>query len=64
MTMAKIRFEHARKEFLVRGKDGGPAQSFTALDDVTLDVRAGEFLALVPGRAAAASRPCWICSAD
>jgi len=47
MTMAKIRFEHVRKEFLVRGKDGGPAQSFTALDDITLDVRAGEFLALV-----------------
>lgn len=45
--MAKIRFEHVRKEFLVRGKDGGPAQSFTALDDITLDVRAGEFLALV-----------------
>jgi NitT/TauT family transport system ATP-binding protein len=47
MTIAKIRFEHVRKEFLVRGKGGGPAQSFTALDDITLDVRAGEFLALV-----------------
>ena len=47
MTIAKIRFEHVRKEFLVRGKDGGPAQSFTALEDITLDVRAGEFLALV-----------------
>ena len=47
MTMAKIRFEHVRKEFLVRGKDGGPAERFTALDDITLDVRAGEFLALV-----------------
>lgn len=47
MTTSKIRFEHVRKEFLVRGKDGRPAQGFTALDDITLDARAGEFLALV-----------------
>src|SRR5437588_3718745 len=47
MTTAKIRFEHVRKEFLVRGPDGGPAQRFTALEDITLDVRPGEFLALV-----------------
>ncbi|MCK1525174.1 ABC transporter ATP-binding protein [Bradyrhizobium sp. 17] len=47
MTTTKIRFEHVRKDFLVRGKDGGPAQRFTALDDITLDVRPGEFLALV-----------------
>ncbi|MFK4384656.1 ABC transporter ATP-binding protein [Bradyrhizobium sp. USDA 223] len=47
MTIAKIRFEHVRKDFLVRGKDGGSAQRFTALDDITLDVRTGEFLALV-----------------
>lgn len=47
MTKAKIRFEHVRKEFTVRGTGGGPAQRFTALDDITLDVRTGEFLALV-----------------
>ena len=47
MTTAKIRFEHVRKEFLVRGLDGRPAQRFTALEDITLDVRPGEFLALV-----------------
>lgn len=47
MTTTKIRFEHVRKDFVVRGKDGGPAQRFTALDDITLDVRPGEFLALV-----------------
>ncbi|TFV70241.1 ABC transporter ATP-binding protein [Bradyrhizobium frederickii] len=47
MTTSKIRFEHVRKEFLVRGKDGRPAQGLAALDDITLDVRAAEFLALV-----------------
>ena len=60
--MAKIRFEHVRKEFLVRGKDGGPAQSFTALDDITLDVEPASSWRS-SGRAAAASPPCSICSA-
>ena len=44
---AKIRFEQVRKEFPVRGKGAEPARRFTALADITLDVRAGEFLALV-----------------
>ncbi|MBO4223495.1 ABC transporter ATP-binding protein [Bradyrhizobium neotropicale] len=47
MSTAKIRFEQVRKEFLVRGGSGGPARRFIALEDVTLDVRPGEFLALV-----------------
>jgi NitT/TauT family transport system ATP-binding protein len=42
----KIRFEHVRKEFAVRDA-AGPAGRFTALEDVTLDVRTGEFLTLV-----------------
>src|SRR4051812_7016715 len=47
MSSVKIRFEQVRREFFVRGEDGGPGQRFTALEDITLDVRAGEFLALV-----------------
>ncbi|QOZ35881.1 ABC transporter ATP-binding protein [Bradyrhizobium sp. CCBAU 53421] len=46
-TPVKIRFEQVRKEFVARGEGGRPAGRFTALEDVTLDVRAGEFLALV-----------------
>ena len=44
---AKIRFEQVRKQFPVRGPGGGPARRFTALEDITLDVRPGEFLTLV-----------------
>jgi NitT/TauT family transport system ATP-binding protein len=47
MSAIKIRFEQVRKEFLVRGESGAPARCFTALEDITLDVRSGEFLALV-----------------
>ena len=47
MNAVKISFQQVRKEFPVRGAGGGPACHFTALDDVTLDVRSGEFLALV-----------------
>jgi NitT/TauT family transport system ATP-binding protein len=47
MTSVKIRFEHVRKEFVVRGDGGGPGRRFTALEDIALDVRSGEFLALV-----------------
>jgi NitT/TauT family transport system ATP-binding protein len=47
MSAVKIRFEQVRKEFAVRGENGGPARRFTALDDITLDVTSGEFLALV-----------------
>ncbi len=47
MSTAKIRFEHVSKEFTVRAEDGGPDKRFTALQDVTLDIRAGEFLVLV-----------------
>ncbi|MBR1217752.1 ABC transporter ATP-binding protein [Bradyrhizobium sp. U87765 SZCCT0131] len=47
MSVAKIRLEHVRKEFEVRGDNGGAARRFTALDDVSLDVQPGEFLALV-----------------
>ena len=47
MSAIKISFEHVRKEFSVRGENGGGLRRFTALEDITLDVRAGEFLALV-----------------
>jgi NitT/TauT family transport system ATP-binding protein len=47
MSAVKIRFEQVRKEFAIRGENGGPARRFTALDDITLDVLSGEFLALV-----------------
>ena len=47
MTSVKIRFEHVRKEFVVRGEGGGPGRGLTALEDITLDVRSGEFLTLV-----------------
>jgi NitT/TauT family transport system ATP-binding protein len=47
MSAIKISFEQVRKEFSLRGGGGGPSRRFTALEDITLDVRAGEFLALV-----------------
>jgi NitT/TauT family transport system ATP-binding protein len=47
MTSVKIAFQQVRKEFVVRGEGGGPSDRFTALEDITLDVRPGEFLALV-----------------
>jgi NitT/TauT family transport system ATP-binding protein len=47
MSAVKIRFEQVRKEFAIRGENGGPASRFTELDDITLDVKSGEFLALV-----------------
>jgi NitT/TauT family transport system ATP-binding protein len=47
MSAVKIRFEQVRKEFAIRGENGGPSRRFTALDDITLDVKSGEFLALV-----------------
>ncbi|WP_426420335.1 ABC transporter ATP-binding protein [Bradyrhizobium genosp. A] len=47
MTPVKISFEQVRKEFDVRGEGGRPAGRFTALQDITLDVRCGEFLVLV-----------------
>ena len=47
MSAVKIRFEQVRKEFETRGEGGRPAGRFTALEDITLDVRSGEFLALV-----------------
>ena len=47
MSTAKIRFENVSKEFTVRADDGGAAKRFTALHDVTLDVKPGEFLVLV-----------------
>ncbi|HLG82368.1 MAG TPA: ABC transporter ATP-binding protein [Bradyrhizobium sp.] len=47
MSAIKIGFEQVRKEFNVRAEGGGPARRFTALEDITLDVRVGEFLALV-----------------
>lgn len=47
MSTPKIRFEGVGKEFVVRSDDGGPAQRFIAVQDVTLDVKAGEFLVLV-----------------
>jgi NitT/TauT family transport system ATP-binding protein len=47
MTSVKIGFQQVRKEFVVHGEGGGPSDRFTALEDITLDVRPGEFLALV-----------------
>jgi NitT/TauT family transport system ATP-binding protein len=47
MTSIKISFQRVRKEFVVRGEGGGPTHRFIALEDITLDVRSGEFLALV-----------------
>ncbi|WOH83398.1 ABC transporter ATP-binding protein [Bradyrhizobium sp. BEA-2-5] len=47
MTSVKISFDKVRKEFVTRGEKGRPAGRFTALEDITLDVRTGEFLALV-----------------
>jgi NitT/TauT family transport system ATP-binding protein len=47
MSAIKISFEHVGKEFSVRGQNGGPSHRFTALEDITLEVRSGEFLALV-----------------
>ena len=47
MTSVKISFQQVRKEFVVRGEGGGLSDRFTALEDITLDVRPGEFLALV-----------------
>ena len=47
MTSVKISFQQVRKEFVVRGEGAGPVRHFTALEDITLDVRPGEFLALV-----------------
>ena len=47
MSPVKISFQQVRKEFPVRREGGGPARRFAALEDVTLDVCEGEFLALV-----------------
>src|SRR5262245_45628101 len=47
MSAVKVSFERVRKEFPVRSEGGGVAAPFTALEDITLDVRDGEFLALV-----------------
>ncbi|SFP77883.1 NitT/TauT family transport system ATP-binding protein [Bradyrhizobium sp. Ghvi] len=47
MSSVKISFEHVRKEFVTRGQGSGPADRFPALEDITLDVHTGEFLALV-----------------
>ena len=47
MSAIKISFQHVRKEFPVRGEGGRPTLRLTALEDITLDVRTGEFLALV-----------------
>ncbi|MBM7487709.1 MULTISPECIES: ABC transporter ATP-binding protein [Bradyrhizobium] len=47
MTSVKIRIEQVRKEFFLRGEGGEQRKHFAALEDITLDVRSGEFLALV-----------------
>jgi NitT/TauT family transport system ATP-binding protein len=47
MNSVKISFQQVRKEFVVRSEGGEPSDRFTALEDITLDVRTGEFLALV-----------------
>src|SRR5262249_13275312 len=43
MTAAPISYAHVSKRF------GGPATAVTAVDDVSLDVAGGEFLAVVGG---------------
>lgn len=43
MTIPKLRIEHVTKQFPIRGTD----DTFTALDDVSIDLADGEFLALV-----------------
>lgn len=47
--MTKLRFDHVRKDFTVRNEAGrrGSRKLFTALDDFTLDVPAGQFLTVV-----------------
>src|ERR1700689_1296167 len=47
MSAVKISLRQVRKEFPARGGGGELSHSLTALEDITLDVRAGEFLALV-----------------
>ena len=47
MMSVKIGFQQVRKEFVVRSEGGGSSDRFIALEDITLDVRPGEFLALV-----------------
>jgi len=42
-SLPKLRLEHVTKQFAVRGSD----ETFTALDDVSIDVATGEFLVLV-----------------
>jgi NitT/TauT family transport system ATP-binding protein len=44
---AKIRFDQVRKEFAVRDGTRGAGRRLIALENVTLDVRSGEFLTLV-----------------
>jgi NitT/TauT family transport system ATP-binding protein len=48
IPMPKIQFENVTKVFTLRaGPEGGAARSFTAVDGLSLDVEAGEFLTLV-----------------
>src|ERR1700730_17264333 len=47
MMSVKSGFEEVRKEFVGRREGGGSSDRFIALEDITLDVRPGEFLALV-----------------
>jgi ABC-type sugar transport system ATPase subunit len=41
----KISFRHVKREFV--RKDGVTPQTFVALEDVTFDVQAGEFMVIV-----------------
>jgi NitT/TauT family transport system ATP-binding protein len=43
---AKIQFDRVSKTFAVK-EAGGPGRAFTAIEDVTLDVREGEFMVIV-----------------
>jgi ABC-type nitrate/sulfonate/bicarbonate transport system ATPase subunit len=47
MNSIKISFERVRKQFVTRGDNGRAAGLFTALENITFDVRSGEFLTLV-----------------
>jgi NitT/TauT family transport system ATP-binding protein len=47
VSLPKICIDRVRKDFIVRSDTGGPVHSFAALENVTLDVKPGEFLTLV-----------------
>jgi NitT/TauT family transport system ATP-binding protein len=47
VTSVKIAFQQVGKTFPIKGSKQAAKQTFTALEDITLDVRAGEFFVIV-----------------